>query len=66
MRLLFGILLGAFLTVGTAFIYDTTAPAGAGTPSFDQRPIVNWDVVGRRLQELKVQVHERWVKLTAR
>jgi hypothetical protein len=66
MRLLFGILLGAFLTVGTAFIYDTTTPAGAGASSFDQRPIVNWDVVGRRLQELKVQVHERWVKLTAR
>jgi hypothetical protein len=66
MRLFVGIVLGAFLTVGTAFIYDTATPAGAGPTGVDQRPMVNWDVVGRHLQELKSQVQEQWVKLTAR
>jgi hypothetical protein len=66
MRLLFGIILGASLTVGTAFIYDATTPVGAGAMGVDQRPVVNWDVVGRHLQELKSQVREHWVKLTAR
>jgi hypothetical protein len=66
MRLFLGIVLGAALTVGTAFIYDTTTPAGAGATSVDPRPMVNWDVVGRHLQELKTQVREQWVRLTAR
>jgi hypothetical protein len=42
MRLLFGIVLGAVLTVGAAYYHDTTyaSPSAA----FPERPIVNWDV----------------------
>ncbi|MCC6948231.1 MAG: hypothetical protein IT539_10740 [Bradyrhizobiaceae bacterium] len=42
MRLLFGIVLGAALTVGAAYYHDTTyiSPSSAEPV----RPIVNWDV----------------------
>jgi hypothetical protein len=44
MRLLFGIVLGAALTVGAAYYRDATyASASAEIPV---RPIVNWDVAG--------------------
>ena len=44
MRLLFGILLGAFLTVGTAFIYDTTLSghSNAGHSSADFLGKIPW------------------------
>lgn len=44
MRVLFGIVLGAILTVGGAWYRDTTyASPSAANPS---RPLVNWDVAG--------------------
>jgi hypothetical protein len=44
MRLLFGIVLGAVLTVGAAYYHDTScATPSAPAPA---RPIVNWDVAG--------------------
>ncbi|HEX5778540.1 MAG TPA: hypothetical protein VFY21_06830 [Xanthobacteraceae bacterium] len=45
MRLLFGIVLGAILTIGGAYYRDSTyASASADVPV---RPIVNWDVAGQ-------------------
>ncbi len=51
MRVLFGMVLGALLTVGSAFFYDTwpTGPSANKTPTVEQRPMVNWDVVVDRL-----------------
>ena len=44
MRVLFGVVLGAILTVGAAYYRDSTyASASAEIPV---RPIVNWDVAG--------------------
>jgi hypothetical protein len=44
MRLLFGIVLGAVLTIGAAYYHDSTdAQSSAGGPA---RQIVNWDVAG--------------------
>ncbi len=43
MRLLFGMILGAALTVGGAYISDT-AKSGP-----DARPMVNWKVVGENV-----------------
>ena len=46
MRVLFGIILGAVLTVGGAYLYDSHHAAEAvGAPASAQRPLVNWDVV---------------------
>lgn len=45
MRLLFGIILGAALTVGAAYYHDTTY--AAPTAAEPAKPIVNWDVAGQ-------------------
>ena len=58
MRLLFGMILGAALTVGIAYVSDT-AKTGA-----DARPMVNWDVVGKNVDTLTVMIKQGWAKLT--
>ena len=58
MRLLFGMILGAALTVGAAYISDI-GKAGA-----DNRPMVNWDVVGKNVEAFTVMVKQGWAKLT--
>jgi hypothetical protein len=61
MRLLLGIILGALLTVGAAFVSDSMTPNAGGTES---RGIVNWDVAGERLQAFTAYVREEWDRLT--
>lgn len=58
MRLLFGIILGAALTVGIAYVSDT-AKSGP-----DARPMVNWKVVGENVDALTVMIKQGWAKLT--
>ena len=58
MRLLFGIILGAALTVGAAYLSDT-AKSGP-----DARPMVNWDVVAKNVDTLTVMIKHGWAKLT--
>lgn len=46
MRVLLGIILGAALTVGGAYLYDSHNALQAGNATAAaQRPMVNWDVV---------------------
>ncbi len=53
MRLLIGIILGGALTIGGAYIYDShSATVAANAPASVQRPLVNWDVVGSKWQQL--------------
>ena len=56
MRILLGIILGAAITVGAAYLYDShmALAANGGGPGI-QRPLVNWDVV-----------NQKWIKLTER
>ena len=58
MRLLFGMILGAALTVGAAYISD------AASSGPEVRPIVNWDVVGKNVDTLTVMIKQGWAKLT--
>ena len=58
MRLLFGMILGAALTVGAAYVSDT-AKSGP-----DARPMVNWKVVGENVDALTVMIKQGWAKLT--
>ena len=58
MRLLFGMILGAALTVGIAYVSDT-AKSGP-----DARPMVNWKVVGENVDALTVMIKQGWAKLT--
>ncbi len=63
MRLLLGIILGCLLTVGTAYVADYTTSGGiAGA---EQRPMVNWDVVAKNMQELSSRARQQWSKLTS-
>ena len=59
MRLILGMILGAALTVGVAYVSDTAAKPGA-----EQRPMVNWDVVGRNVDNLTTMIKQGWNKLT--
>jgi hypothetical protein len=62
MRLIFGMILGAALTIGGAYISDTsTKSPGTGV---DARPMVNWDVVGKNFDSLTALVKQGWAKLT--
>ena len=66
MRVLLGMILGALLTVASAYALDTwRAPANstASTPGV-QRTMVNWDVVGKNWDKLTVRVRQELSKLT--
>ena len=59
MRLIFGIILGAALTIGGAYISDSSTKSGV-----DARPMVNWDVVAKNFDSLTVMVKQGWARLT--
>jgi hypothetical protein len=60
--MLFGIIIGAFLTIAGAYAYDSStgrAPNGlASTAAGGQAPMVNWDVVGANWNVFKASVSE--------
>jgi hypothetical protein len=58
MRLFFGMILGAALTIGGAYVSDT-AKSGP-----DARPMVNWDVVARNTDSVVTMIKQSWAKLT--
>jgi hypothetical protein len=61
MRLIFGMILGAALTIGGAYVSDTATKPAAGV---EHRPMVNWDVVGRNVDTLAGMIKQGWAKLT--
>jgi hypothetical protein len=66
MRVFVGMILGAVLIVGGAFLYDTwpTRPSTTGSAStFEQRPMVNWDVVGENWRVVSQRAREAWTAL---
>lgn len=58
MRLFIGILLGVLLTIIGVYIVDL------GADGVNQRHIVNWDVVGERLNELTAGLQKIWADFT--
>jgi len=58
MRLFIGILLGVLLTIIGVYIVDLDADG------VNQRHIVNWDVVGERLNELTAGLQKIWADFT--
>lgn len=62
MRVLFGMILGAVLTVTAAYIYDFGRADEAGL----QRAMVNWDVVSENWQAAKARVQHEWTQLSSR
>jgi hypothetical protein len=61
MRVLLGIILGVFLTVGGAYLYDSHTSSTASA----QRPMVNWDVVGNNWNRLTARARAEWNRLAS-
>lgn len=68
MRVLFGMILGALLTVGVAYFVDSarTSQVAAGPSATANRTLVNWDVVEADWASLKARAQESWSELRAR
>jgi hypothetical protein len=62
MRVLTGIILGAILTIGSAYLYDSHNALGTAGA---QRPMVNWDVVGTKWDHLTERARAEWTRLTS-
>jgi hypothetical protein len=58
MRLLLGMILGALLVVGVAYIVDSRVDG------VEQRRMVNGDVVGQRVDELTTDLQTMWHDFT--
>jgi len=66
MRLLLGIILGAVLTIGGAYLYDSHNTAAAlEVPASAQRPMVNWDVVNTKWHHLTERARAQWHRAIA-
>lgn len=66
MRVLFGMIVGAALTVGGAYVHDTvyaSVPAEPPAVSTD-RPMVNWDVASAFARRTSAAAREQWNKLS--
>jgi hypothetical protein len=57
MRLLLGMIVGAGLTVGVAYMADTSAAANA-------KPMVNWDVVAKNVDNVATLARAGWKRIT--
>ena len=65
MRLILGIILGAVLTMGGAFLYDSHHATTADTRAAVEKPIVNWDVVSQKWGGLTARARAEWHRLRA-
>ncbi len=67
MRALFGFVLGIIVTIGAAYIYDSStgrAPNGLSSAAADgQAPLVNWDVVSAEWTAFQAGVHKSLANL---
>ena len=58
MRFIFGLIIGALLTIGGAYVADSMSSLDAG-----KRPMVNWDVVAKNLDSVTALAREGWKKI---
>ena len=64
MRVLLGIILGGVLTVGGAYLYDShNALERASASASVQQPMVNWDVVGTKWEQLTERARSEWTRV---
>ena len=68
MRVFFGMILGAALTIGLAYYSDsmTTSSVASGPAATDNRPMVNWDVVQSNWVSVKERAQQGWTELRAK
>jgi len=67
MRVLLGIILGAVLTIGGAYLYDSHHAAEAmNAPATAQRPLVNWDVVALKWGHVTTRARNEWNRIASK
>jgi hypothetical protein len=66
MRTFFGMILGVFITIAGAYLYDSmqTSSVATGSSATTHRTMVNWDVVSENWQSFKQRAQIEWNKLT--
>ena len=60
MRLIQGIIIGIAITVGAAFIHDTVVPPDPAAPLLQEQQVVNWDVLGRVVNNQIARARGLW------
>jgi hypothetical protein len=60
MRFVLGIVVGAILVIGVAYIHDASIDPAKDVGS---RAMVNWDVVSESLRGLNAWLHDEWAWL---
>lgn len=63
MRLLSGMILGVLLTVGIAYVHDSTLPSASSANPIE-KPMVNWDVVSENVHTLVARAQAQWRRFT--
>jgi hypothetical protein len=59
-------ILGAVLTVGGAYLYDSHhAAAAVSAPASTQPPLVNWDVVAIKWGHLTTRARAEWNRIAS-
>lgn len=58
MRFLTGLIVGILLTIGTAYVVDSTKATAAEDKS--SQKMVNWAVVSENLRGLTSEIHDAW------
>ena len=67
MRFLSGIIVGIGLTIGGAYVYDSSrSTANESSTATAARPMVNWDVVDRNWKRATSRVRQEWDRLAAK
>lgn len=64
MRFLLGIIVGAALTILTAYVVDNRAAVASAETSATHRQMVNWDVVSQNWRQFSDRVRGEWNRLT--
>ncbi len=64
MRFLLGIIVGAALTILTAYVLDNRAAYAGAETTTTHRQMVNWDIVSQNWQQFSDRVRGEWRKLT--
>lgn len=64
MRFLLGIVVGAALTILTAYVVDNRAAVVGVDATTTTQKMVNWDIVSRNWQQFSDRVRGEWRRLT--
>ena len=68
MHAILGMILGAVLVIGGAYVFDSirTSTIASGPDAQTNRTIVNWDVVADDWHALKIRAHDDWVRISSK